>query len=160
MTVENDYRKKPRHWPAEWLALLEPWTRKPLTPEGIAILTASIPRSIDAIRKHLTIVRKQAGVTLDGAERRITLAIATLIREEVAKGTRIVAIARMTGVSVKTVGHYVRNHLGTVRVKKVEAPPIVRTVTRSWDPLPVGHAITWGAITAGTSMDGTQCPFF
>jgi len=155
-SVEDDQRIR---WSAEQLAEIAPYVTKSLRGEALRILCASQNRSVGAVQVKLRHLREAAGVQLE-TQRTITAALDVFIRAEVAKGSTIVSMAKATGIKPDTISYHIRHRIKPVRTR-ISSPPTVRADGSlrelASDPLPVGHPLTWGLITAGTLLDGEPC---
>lgn len=86
------------------------------------------------------------------------------LARQVAAGASQAAIARAVGVSVLAAENRCRclglawPSVASLRRVPAPAPTAPTPAQRSFDPLPAGHPVSWGAITAGTWLAGSPYP--
>lgn len=76
------------------------------------------------------------------------------VRSLVADGLSVARIASICGVSRHAVASICCRHGIERAVPVIATPAETRAYTNRSEPLPAGHPTTWGAITAGTWLDG------
>ena len=72
-----------------------------------------------------------------------------------AQGRSWDAIAAVLGISRWAASERGRR----IGAQKPPAPPPAEAEEGAREPLPAGHPVSWGAITAGTVLDGLDYPF-
>lgn len=84
---------------------------------------------------------------------------ATISRMTAAQAT-CADMALATGISPSTLrGHLLRIGLLTRRAPAVMPLPAPEVNEATREPLPAGHPVTWGLLTAGSLLEGARYPF-
>ena len=140
----------PKWLPAD-AAVLTAYISIPLPAKVVRALADKTGRTVEGVRSKMLSMRRQAGVQLNLPRAVLSPERIASIQARAAAGETVSSICRATGISRRRIENLTKVPTASI-VPVVVAP--VRPQTRSWDPLPAGHPLTWGLITQGTLLEG------
>jgi len=140
---------------AKWLpadvAVLTPYISIPLPAKVVRALADKTGRTLEGVKTKMLTMRRQAGVQLNQPRAILSPERIASIQARAASGETVTSICRTTGICRRRIETLTKVRTAAI-VPVVVAP--VRPQTRSWDPLPAGHSISWSLITQGTILEG------
>lgn len=158
--VEIDRRRKGvrkpnvHDWSPEHTAILAPYIASHLPAGVVRTLADQTGRTVEAVRAKMLAMRKDAGVRLNLPRANLTPERVAAIQARAASGETVASIVRATGINRKRI-EYLTQHQRAALAPVVAPAPVAPL--RDDGPLPVGHPVSWGPITAGTVLDGVGC---